>query len=42
MLQVEMEFQNSYICKLKERKFQNAGEKTLHSRTEDYYSQRAA
>ncbi len=36
MLQVEMEFLNSYICKFKERKFQNAGEKTSHSRAQKF------
>ncbi|MBS1552605.1 MAG: hypothetical protein JST15_11125 [Bacteroidetes bacterium] len=42
MLQVEMEFLNSYICKFKERKFHHVRKKTLQLRTENYYSQRTA
>lgn len=42
MLQVEMEFLNHYICKLKERKFHHVRKETLYSGTENHYSQRAA
>ena len=42
MLQVEMEFLNYYICKLKERKFHHVRKETAHSRTKNHYSQRTS